>query len=101
MAGFGDLGEQEIIELAWLLLTGLSACVDDNSQMPNYLLTIMQAPRGDIRHHLRIELLPLHRPNGGMKRPGGLEVGAGIYVNSLLPTDAACMLRDHVDEAGR
>jgi UDPglucose--hexose-1-phosphate uridylyltransferase len=97
-----DLDRSEIGELAHLLLVALSACVDAQGEMPPYLLTIMQAPkRNAIDHHLRIELMPLHRPNGGMKRPGGLEVGAGIYVNPLLPEDAAEMLRARLAEAVR
>jgi UDPglucose--hexose-1-phosphate uridylyltransferase len=96
-----DLGGQEIAALARLVRTGLRACLDREGRMPDYLLTIMQAPRRDRgSHHLRMELLPLHGPSGGMKRLGGLEVGAGIYVNPLLPIDAARRLRERLDGVG-
>lgn len=96
-----DLGERQIGDLARSLLAGLRACLDDQGRMPQYMLTIMQAPRSrSLEHHLRIELVPLHRPIGGMKRPGGVELGAGIFLNPLLSEDAATILRARLVEVG-
>ncbi|MCX4472011.1 hypothetical protein OOK41_17135 [Micromonospora sp. NBC_01655] len=87
----------EVDDLATSLSAALRACLSDDGVMPQYLLTIMQAPKGhQSRHHLRIELLPLHRPHGGIKRSGGVEVGAGVYLNLLLPRKAARMLRERL-----
>lgn len=62
--------------------------------MPPYLINVMQAPKGDASHHLRIELVPLHKDVRTLKRPGAMELGLGVYVNPLLPETAAGMLRD-------
>jgi UDPglucose--hexose-1-phosphate uridylyltransferase len=94
-----DLDDQEIAALADLLRRALGSCLDDAGTMPQHLLNLMQAPRREAdRHHLRIEVMPLHLPQGGLKRPGGLELGAGIYVNPLDASDAARLLRARVPD---
>lgn len=97
-----ELDRGEIGHLAELLLLGLRSCLDEQDRMPQYMLTIMQAPRSDAgRHHLRLELVPLHRPASGIKRPGGVELGAGVYLNPLPPEDAAFALRGRLGGAVR
>ncbi|ROO61328.1 UDPglucose--hexose-1-phosphate uridylyltransferase [Micromonospora sp. Llam0] len=94
-----QLAEAELTELAGSVLAALRACLDDEAAMPQHLLTVMQAAKGhQERHHLRFELLPLHRPGGGIKRPGGVEIGAGVYLNSLPPSQAATLLRERLRE---
>jgi galactose-1-phosphate uridylyltransferase len=84
----------ELEALAGNILTGLSICRTANGETPPYLLNIMQAPRGyEDRHHLRIELVPLHKPDGTLKRPGAMEMGLGVYINPVTPQEAAERLR--------
>lgn len=92
-----DLNYRESERLARAMLVALGCCLDSNGVMPQHLLTIMQAPRtAATEHHLRVEIVPLHRPNGGIKRAGGVEIGAGVYVNAVDPYSAASMLRARV-----
>jgi UDPglucose--hexose-1-phosphate uridylyltransferase len=90
-----SLSLDEAVSLAGCLHTGLQLCrLTYGGAMPPYLINVMQAPRGDASHHLRIELVPLHKDVETLKRPGGMELGLGIYLNPLLPEAAAGMLRD-------
>lgn len=90
-----SLSPDELVSVAGCLHTGLRLCrVTYGGAMPPYLINVMQAPKGDASHHLRIELVPLHKDVRTLKRPGAMELGLGVYVNPLLPETAAGMLRD-------
>lgn len=66
---------------------------------PPYLLNVMQAARDDELHHLRIEIVPLHKDSESLKRPGGMELGLGVYLNPLTTLAAADMLRLALNES--
>lgn len=90
-----SLTAEEIRAMAGGLHTGLQLCrLTYGGEMPPYLINVMQAPKGDTSHHLRVELVPLHKDDRTLKRPGGMELGLGIYLNPLLPEVAAGILRE-------
>ncbi|MGN9786946.1 hypothetical protein ACTMTF_36370 [Nonomuraea sp. ZG12] len=90
-----SLSLDEAASLADCLHTGLQLCRSTyGGAMPPYLINVMQAPRGDSSHHLRIELVPLHKDMKTLKRPGGMELGLGVYLNPLPPEVAAGILRE-------
>ncbi|MEV4474575.1 hypothetical protein [Nonomuraea sp. NPDC049504] len=97
-----SLSAEELAALAGCVHTGLRLCRSTyGDQMPPYLLNVMQAPKGDGSHHLRVELVPLHKDERTLKRPGGMELGLGIYLNPLLPEVAADILRGVLAQARR
>ncbi len=68
-----------------------------HGELPPYTMSIVQAPvRSRQRGHLRVEILPLHSTSGRYKRPGGLEVGLGLYTNPLGTEEASKIMRDHI-----
>jgi UDPglucose--hexose-1-phosphate uridylyltransferase len=96
------LSAEETTAMAGCLHTGLQLCrLTHGGEMPPYLINVMQAPSGDTSHHLRIELVPLHKDERTLKRPGGMELGLGIYLNPLLPEVAAGILREVLPGARR
>jgi galactose-1-phosphate uridylyltransferase len=48
------------------------------------------------RSHFRLEITPTRTPAGGTKYLGGLEIGAGLFLNPMLPEAAAADLRDRL-----
>ena len=87
----------ELDELAEQLTAVLVAYRRQAGGRTPYVLAVMQAPRADGEaHHLRIEVLPIHKPDGTHKRAGGIEVMYGIYVNPTLPDVAAEMIRREI-----
>jgi UDPglucose--hexose-1-phosphate uridylyltransferase len=56
--------------------------------MPPLNLWVRTAPRGAEYFCWRIDILPR------LYEPGGIELGAGVHVNSVAPEDAARQLRD-------
>jgi UDPglucose--hexose-1-phosphate uridylyltransferase len=56
--------------------------------MPPLNMWIRTAPRGAEQFCWRIDILPR------LYQPGAIELGAGVWVNSLAPEDAAQRLRD-------
>lgn len=97
---FGRLTETtatEMQEIAGQIQAGLTLCRRDSGNSYPYLLNIMQAPRKSAhRHHLRVEIVPLHKPDGHLKRPGAMEIGLGVYLNPVEPRDAAAFLRERL-----
>ncbi|MBB5132641.1 UDPglucose--hexose-1-phosphate uridylyltransferase [Thermocatellispora tengchongensis] len=94
-----SLSPAEMTSTAGLLHTGLRLCrLTYGGKTPPYLINVMQAPKGDISHHLRIELVPLHKDADTLKRPGGMELGLGVYLNPLPPEAAARILREALAE---
>lgn len=92
-----DAGHDVLEGVADILLTCLRLLPDDEHPDPQYLLNIFQAPRGQAStQHLRLEIVALQRPTGGVKRAGGLELGLGVYVNPTPPEAAALFLRDRL-----
>ncbi|MFI7148037.1 hypothetical protein ACIBO2_24255 [Nonomuraea sp. NPDC050022] len=97
-----SLSIKEITSMADCLHTGLQLCrLTHDGEMPPYLINVMQAPKGDTSHHLRVELVPLHKDERTLKRPGGMELGLGIYLNPLLPEVAAGILREVLPDVRR
>ncbi|MBF8184179.1 hypothetical protein ITP53_00130 [Nonomuraea sp. K274] len=97
-----SLSAKEITSMADCLHTGLQLCrLTHRGEMPPYLINVMQAPKGDTSHHLRVELVPLHKDERTLKRPGGMELGLGIYLNPLLPEVAAGILREVLPDVRR
>ncbi|WP_214107084.1 DUF4931 domain-containing protein [Acrocarpospora catenulata] len=89
-----ELRNEEREALAFEIKTALLLCSRATGEMPPYLLNIMQSTKdADAAQHLRIEIVPLHKPDGTLKRPGAMELGAGIYLNPLEPARAANILR--------
>jgi UDPglucose--hexose-1-phosphate uridylyltransferase len=94
VASLSRMTGDELLSMARLVKLSLRLCVHEDGSLPPYLLTIMEAPKGhQAGHHLRIELIPLHSPAGGLKRLGGVELGAGVYLNPVRPERAAELLR--------
>ena len=92
-----DTTATELRELAEQIQTGLALCRDGTGRNHPYLLNVMQAPRDDVhQHHLRVEIVPLHKPDGHLKRPGAMEIGLGVYLNPVEPCDAAALLRERL-----
>lgn len=89
-----DLRPVDIRSLAETLHTALRLCRRTfRGEMPPYLINIMAAARDDFSHHLRVEILPLHKDLVTLKRPGGMEIGLGVYLNPLPPESAVSQLR--------
>ncbi|MEU5552845.1 hypothetical protein ABZ738_24010 [Micromonospora sp. NPDC047793] len=93
-----DATATELLELAEQIQTGLALCRDSTGRNHPYLLNIMQAPRRNDghQHHLRVEIVPLHKPDGNLKRPGAMEIGLGVYLNPVEPRNAAALLRERL-----
>lgn len=81
----------DLAQLTWEILRGYYSQTYGDLQ---YLLSIKQAPRSRWpTHHLRIEVAPLHKPDGTLKRPGVLETMIGVYINPTEAIEAAATLR--------
>lgn len=88
-ASFGRAPEEELRPLAALLrevLGRLHAALGD----PAFNLTVATAPRGDEHKpsaHWHIDIIPR------LTTPAGFELGSGMAINTMLPEDAAEILR--------
>ncbi|MFF5084437.1 hypothetical protein ACFY36_45965 [Actinoplanes sp. NPDC000266] len=99
----GATNEDELSDIAQLIWEVLRAYRSQTRGKPQYLLGVMQAPRSRrSAHHLRVELMPLHKSDGSLKRPGILETMFGLYINPAQASESAEILRRLLNEgAGR
>lgn len=82
----------EIASLADTLLVTLRALYEAFGD-PAYNLVLHEAPLRDScedYYHWHIEILPR------LSTAAGFELGTGIWINTLMPEDAAAYLRDHL-----
>ncbi|MBM7075544.1 hypothetical protein [Micromonospora humida] len=90
----GATNSDELADIAQLIWEILGAYRSQTQGEVQYLLAVMQAPRSRLStHHLRVELLPLHKPDGSLKRPGVLETMFGVYINPTRASESAAHLR--------
>lgn len=93
-----DLDDSVLADLAALVRAGLRALDVATGNGTPYMLLLYQAPRPlRGRYHLRIEIVPVAKPSGGLKYLGGLELGFGVFVNPSLPEQSAAILRNAID----
>lgn len=89
MASFGDITEDEIVDLARVLrrvLARLHAGLGD----PDYNFTIRSAPvenAGVKYYHWYLSVIPR------LTQVAGFELGSGMFINTVLPEAAASFLR--------
>ena len=89
-----ELTNSELRDISRCIHTALNLAASTyNGRRPPYLINIMQAARDDRSHHLRIEVVPFHKDQQTLKRPGGMELGLGIYLNPMPAKRAAKLLR--------
>jgi UDPglucose--hexose-1-phosphate uridylyltransferase len=90
-----DLSPGETLALADALQDALRRLDGLFSDPMPYLMTINQAPGHGLHPEwgLRIEILPIRRSPTKLKYLAGTELGAGVYVNDVLPEAAAHALR--------
>lgn len=89
----GELTAGEQSQMAEALRDIFIRFRSSHGELPPHVWGVVQAPTDTPGTHLRIEVLPLHSINGRLKRPGGLEVGLGLYTNPLSQADAVAELR--------
>jgi UDPglucose--hexose-1-phosphate uridylyltransferase len=93
-----SMNSSEKQDLAKGIHTALNlAIATHGGRRPPYLINIMQAARGDTLHHFRVEIIPLHKDTESLKRPGGMELSLGVYLNPVTPNDAATLLRQALE----
>jgi UDPglucose--hexose-1-phosphate uridylyltransferase len=89
-SSFGDLGEEDVADLGWLLRQTLRALRLTNDD-PDYNLIVASAPVREERmpwFSWHIKLLPR------LTMAAGFELGSGMSINPVLPEDAAAILRE-------
>jgi len=89
MATFGDISEMEIIDLARILRT-LLAKIYVGLENPDLNFTVRSAPAEytQARHfHWYVSVIPR------LTRVAGFELGSGMFINTVLPEEAADFLR--------
>ena len=63
-----------------------------------YVMAMHQAPTDDGHwqsvSHLHLEFMPPHRTAGKLKYLAGSESAMGVFINDVVPEDAAKLLRD-------
>jgi UDPglucose--hexose-1-phosphate uridylyltransferase len=59
-----------------------------------YLMTAQEAPRGAPDWHLAFEFFPLRRSRTATKIRASVETAAGVFLNDVLPEDAAARLAE-------
>jgi UDPglucose--hexose-1-phosphate uridylyltransferase len=98
MASFGDINQTELRDLAQVLrrvLAKLHAGLGD----PDFNYSIRTAPAeaaGVKYYHWYVSIIPR------LTRVAGFELGSGMFINTVLPEEAAEFLRNvEVEEAGR
>lgn len=60
-------------------------------QLP-YMMVAQEAPRDQPDWHLAFELYPVHRAPGATKIRASVETALGLFLNDVLPEDAAAQL---------
>ncbi len=90
-----EFDRQEIEDLALLLKSSLSRYYDLFSDDLSYIMALHQRPSfGEFQHyHFHIEYYVMNRENQKFKFRGGVETGAGTFINPITPEDAARRLR--------
>ena len=89
MASFGDISEMEITDLARVLRT-LLAKIYVGLQNPDLNFTVRSGPAeyAGARHfHWYVSVIPR------LTRVAGFELGSGMFINTVLPEEAAEFLR--------
>lgn len=89
-----DLSATECLDLAVSLKDMFARYRNSYGSIPPHVWAVVQAPKGVPETHLRVEILPLHSVSQRLKRPGGLEVGLGLYTNPLGHKKAVRTLRE-------
>lgn len=85
--------EQNLLALARALRTALR-CIYQAADDPDYNLVLHEAPLRDScedYYHWHIEIVPR------LSTPAGFELGTGIWINTVMPEDAADFLREFVE----
>ena len=89
MASFGDISDEEIEDLGRVLRTIL-AKLYFGLHNPDFNYTIRSAPaenRGVMYYHWYLSVIPR------LTRVAGFELGSGMFINTVLPEEAAGFLR--------
>jgi len=89
MASFGDISDQEMIDLG-RVLRKILAKLYVGLQDPDFNYTIRSAPtenRGVMYYHWYLSIIPR------LTRVAGFELGSGMFINTVRPEDAAGYLR--------
>jgi|SRR5271165_7190 len=89
MASFGDISTNEINDLA-RMLRGMLAKLYHGLQDPDFNFTLRSAPAENfgVRYfHWYVSIIPR------LTRVAGFELGSGMFINTVLPEDAAEFLR--------
>ena len=60
-----------------------------------YLLVAQEAPRGQTDWHVAFEFYPLRRTRTASKIRASVETASGLFLNDVLPEEAAAALRAH------
>ena len=90
MASFGDISAKEIADLGRVLRT-LLAKLYYGLENPDYNFTIRTAPAecvGVRYFHWYMSIIPR------LTRVAGFELGSGMFINTVIPEDAAEFLRN-------
>ena len=96
MASFGEIKDAEIVDLALVLKTVL-AKLYYGLQNPDFNYTIRTAPHeeaGVLYYHWYLSIIPR------LTRVAGFELGSGMFINTVLPEQAAEFLRNVKPEPG-
>lgn len=89
MASFGGIAEDEIVDLAHVLKTVLGKMYSALND-PDFNYTIRTAPAesaGVTYYHWYLSIIPR------LTQVAGFELGTGMFINTVLPEDAAAFLR--------
>src|SRR5246500_4968953 len=89
MASFGDISEMEVVDLARVLRT-LLAKIYVGLENPDLNFTVRSGPAeyAGARHfHWYVSVIPR------LTRVAGFGLGSGMFINTVLPEDAAEFLR--------
>jgi UDPglucose--hexose-1-phosphate uridylyltransferase len=90
MASFGDIRDDEIVDLGRLLRVVLAKLYFGLNN-PDFNYTIRSAPaenRGVMYYHWYLSVIPR------LTQVAGFELGSGMFINTVLPEAAAEFLRD-------
>jgi UDPglucose--hexose-1-phosphate uridylyltransferase len=86
---FGDITDEEVADLA-KVLKSVFAKLDKGLADPDYNMVIREAPikeKHNPHYHWYISVVPR------VSQVTGFELGSGVFVNTLVPEDAAAYLR--------
>jgi UDPglucose--hexose-1-phosphate uridylyltransferase len=88
-----DLLPEEQRDLA-LALSDVARRYDALFEFPlPYMMVAQEAPHDQPDWHLAFELYPVHRAPGATKIRASVETGLGLFLNDVLPEEAARQLR--------